>query len=330
MIKTKDAVLAYLKKCGNYVSGETLGETLGISRMAINSAVNTLRRDGYEISSVTNKGYCVTASPDVINDGELLARLPAERLQKVLLLDSVDSTNNRLHEMAVAGAPDGQVIIAESQQAGRGRYGRTFVSPRGKGIYLSVLFRPIALQPVLASTLAAWVAVAMGNAVYKVCGVRPDIKWVNDLVLGKRKICGILTETTVESETGHIRHVIVGAGLYVNERPEAFPHELQNTATSLFAETGIRYNRAQIAAQMITELDTLGAAWPQEKEHYLKAYRQNCITVGNTVRLSGKEERIGYAQDIDDNFGLIVRFDDGTQTTVISGEASVRGLYGYV
>lgn len=330
MIKTKDAVLARLKASGGYVSGETLGETLGISRTAINAAVNALRRDGYEISSSTNKGYAVTRSPDAVNYGELLALLPAERVQKIALLDSVDSTNNRLHELAVTDAPDGQVVIAESQHAGRGRYGRSFVSPRGKGIYLSVLFRPHALQPASAATLAAWVAVSIGNAVQKTCGVHPDIKWVNDLVLNKRKICGILTETTVESETGHIRHVIVGAGLNVNESAEDFPPDLRDTATSLFAETGQRFDRAPIVAQIVRELDALSAAWPHEKEKFLAAYRQQCVTVGNTVRLTGKEERIGFAQAIDDNFGLIVRLEDGTQTTVISGEVSVRGLYGYV
>ncbi len=329
MTKTKDAILAYLKKRGGYVSGETLGETLNISRTAVNSAVNALRLDGYEISSSTNKGYCIVGSPDKINLGEMLALLPAERVNDILFLDSVDSTNNRLHELAVSGAPAGQTVIAESQTAGRGRYGRSFASP-GKGVYLSMLMRPRFTQPAAASTLTAWVAVAICNAVQKACGVRPGIKWVNDLVLNGRKICGILTETTVESETGHIRHVIVGAGINVNECENDFPPQLRDTATSLFAETGKQFDRARLAADIITELDALGADWPDAKTPYLDAYRKDCVTIGKYIRLSGSEERAGYALGIDDDFGLIVRLDDGTVKTVTSGEVSVRGMYGYV
>ncbi len=329
-MKTKDAVLAFLKKQGSYVSGEALGEALGVSRAAINTAVKTLRQEGYEISSVTNKGYILSYSPDAINCGELLALLPADRVEKILCLESVDSTNNRLREMAVAGAPAGQIVFAESQTAGRGRYGRQFVSPKGKGVYLSALFRPESVPPESASTLTAWVAVAICNAVEKACGIRPSIKWVNDLLLGNRKICGILTEMTIESENGHIQHVIVGAGVNVNESETDFPEELKNVATSLYNETGKRYSRAELAAQMIIELDKLAKLWPNDKAEYLAAYKKDCVTVGKTVRISGKEETVCFAKEIDDNFGLVVKFEDGTEKTVSSGEVSVRGLYGYV
>lgn len=328
MIKTKDAVLAYLKRCDDYVSGESLGESLQISRTAINAAVKALRADGYAISSSTNKGYKLSASPDTITNGELLTLLPRERVEQIDCLLETDSTNNRVRELAVAGAPAGQVVIAESQTAGRGRYGRSFVSPQGKGVYLSILLRPRLVPHVAASTLTAWVAVAIANAVEKACGVRPQIKWVNDLVLGNKKICGILTETTVESETGHIQYIVVGAGVNVNESPRDFPDEVREIATSLYTETGRKFDRARLAAQIIAELDTLAADWPDAKERYLAAYRRDCITVGKSVRLS--DGRIGYAQSIDDDFGLVVRFDDGTTQSVSYGEVSVRGLYGYV
>lgn len=329
-MKTKDEVLAVLKKRGDYVSGETLGETLGVSRMAVNAAVKALRQDGYEISSSTNRGYILTGAPDLINGGELLALLPAERAENILCLDSVDSTNNRLRELALAGAPAGQVVLAESQTAGRGRYGRQFASPTGKGVYLSMLFRPESVQPASVSTLTAHVAVAICDAVQTVCGVRPGIKWVNDLLLGNRKICGILTEMSVESESGHIQYVIVGAGVNVNETDADFPAALRPIATSILAETGQRFARARLAAQMITELDKLRAVWPHEKARYLAAYRKDCVTVGKTVRLSGADEQTAFAKAIADDFGLIVRFPDGTEKTVSSGEVSVRGLYGYV
>lgn len=329
-MKTKDAVLAFLKKQADYVSGEALGEALGVTRTAINAAVKALRQDGYEISSSTNKGYILSYSPNSINCGELLTLLPPERVENILCLESVDSTNNRLREMALAGAPAGQIVIAESQTAGRGRYGRQFVSPKGKGVYISALFRPESVPPESASTLTAWVAVAICNAVEKTCGVRPSVKWVNDLLLGNRKICGILTEMTIESENGHIQYVIVGVGINVNEIETDFPEELRSVATSVYAETGKQHSRAELAAQIITELDKLGKLWPNEKTAYLAAYKNDCVTVGKTVRISGKEETVCYAKEIDDNFGLVVKFSDGTEKTVSSGEVSVRGLYGYV
>lgn len=329
-MKTKDEVLAVLKKHGGYVSGETLGETLGVSRMAVNAAVKALRQDGYEISSSTNRGYILTCAPDRLNSGELLALLPAERVEKILCLDSVDSTNNRLRELALTGAPAGQVVIAESQTAGRGRRGRQFASPAGKGVYLSTLFRPESVQPAAVTTLTAHVAVAICNAVETVCGVRPGIKWVNDLLLGNRKICGILTEMSVESENGHIQYVIVGVGVNANETENDFPAELRPVATSILTETGKRFDRARLAAQMILELDKLRAVWPHEKGRYLAAYRNDCVTVGKTVILSGTDEQTAFAQAVSDDFGLIVRFPDGTEKTISSGEVSVRGLYGYV
>ncbi len=329
-MKTKDAVLAILKRQGDFVSGEKISDMLHVSRMAISTAVKALRADGYEIDAATNKGYALKNAPDILSPGELLCFLPPERVRDVLCLDCVDSTNNRLRELAHGGSPAGQIVIAESQTAGRGRYGRSFVSPKSKGIYMSALFRPESVPPACASSLTGWVAVAICNAVEKTCGVRPQIKWVNDLLLGSRKICGILTEMTVESENGHIQYVIVGAGLNVNETADDFPAELKDVATSLSIETGGAFNRARIAAQMIAELDTLRQDWPHNKAPYLDAYRKDCVTVGKTVRVTGSCEGVGVAQSIDDDFGLVVRFDDGAEKTVSSGEVSVHGLYGYV
>ncbi len=327
---TKDAVIAQLKNQSDYVSGETLGKTLGISRAAVNSAIRSLRDDGYEILSSTNRGYSISRSPDRINCGELSAFLPPERVESVLCLDSVDSTNNALRSMAIDGAKAGQIIIAESQTAGRGRYGRQFVSPKGKGIYISALLRPDSVEPQTATFLTAWVAVAICNAVEKVCGVRPAIKWVNDLLLGGKKICGILTEMSVESESGHIQYIIVGAGLNVNETAEDFPEELREKATSLFENTGRGFSRAQIAAEIVKELDIMAASFPADKEKYLRAYRKDCVTTGKTVRVFGKEERHGFAKEINDDFALVVKFDDGEEKAVSSGEVTVRSENGYV
>ncbi len=334
---TKEAVLGILtkentyEKDNYYVSGETLGKALGISRAAVNSAIRALRDDGYEIFSTTKNGYFLLNSPDTITKGELFAYLPPERLETVLCLESADSTNNRLREIAYSGAPAGQTVIAETQTAGRGRYGRQFVSPKSKGVYISYLLRPENVKPENVANLTAWVAVAVLNAVEKVCGIRPDVKWVNDLLINGKKICGILTETSIESETGHIQNIVIGAGVNVNETAEDFPEELREKATSLFIETGRKISRALLAAELIKEFDILQKAFPAEKERYLAAYKNACITVGKTVKVSiGKEEKIGFATAVSDDFALNVRFENGEEKIVASGEASVRGENGYI
>ncbi len=327
---TKDHVIAILRKSDEYVSGEEISQVLGVSRAAVNSAVKSLRKDGYHILSSTNKGYLLSGSPDKLNAGELLALLPAGRTERIVHLETVDSTNNYLRMLAQEGAPDGFIAVANEQTGGRGRLGRSFQSPKDKGIYLSMLMRPDSL-PAEAVNITAWVAVAMCDAIETVSGVRPGIKWVNDLVMNGKKICGILTEMSVESENGHIQYVITGIGINVNGQENDFSEEIRHIATSLAMETGTEINRAQLACEMIKGLDRLRADWPEKKEAYLSAYRKDCITLGKEVRLLRNGiEKTGAAEDIDNDFGLVVRFSDGRCESITSGEVSVRGLYGYV
>ena len=324
---TKDSVLAILKYSGNYISGEKISTTLGISRMAVNTAVKSLRRNGYDILSATNKGYFLNNAPDRLTTGELLAFLPADRMKSVLCLDTVESTNNRLRDMACNGAADGQIVIANEQTQGRGRFGRSFVSPRDKGIYMSILLHPEG-NPTDSITLTSWTAVAVSNAIQKICGIRPGIKWVNDLVLGKKKLCGILTEILMEGESGSIHYVIIGIGLNVNENSEDFPENLRHIATSLYEQTGTLYKRSLLAAEIIRELDTLRAKWPREKSAYLKSYRENSVTVGKKIQiLSGDSQYSATALSIGDDFSLDIKRQDGTIKNLSSGEISVQGLY---
>lgn len=327
---TKDNVLAILKKENSYISGEKISEVLGISRTAVNNAVKALRLEGYDISSSTNKGYCLNSSPDKLSIGDLMAYLPPERIKTILCLDTVDSTNKRIREMSFEGAPEGQIVIANEQTSGRGRMGRSFASPKDKGIYLSMLLRPKGL-PAGSTTITAWTAVAVSNAIHTVCGIRPGIKWVNDLVLNSKKLCGILTEMSVESEGGHIQHIIIGIGLNVNEDKWDFPQDIQQIATSLSLETGSSFSRAQLAAEIIKELDILKASWPQDKQTYLDAYRRFSVTVSRDVRIIGSSfEKLGVATAINDDFSLAIKYEDGTEGNVSTGEVSVRGLYDYV
>jgi BirA family biotin operon repressor/biotin-[acetyl-CoA-carboxylase] ligase len=327
---TKDKVLAILKRSGSCVSGEEMSRALGVSRAAVNAAVMALRSDGYEIGSGTNRGYELKNAPDRLNMGELMALLPEERLKTVVCLDSVDSTNDRLRAMAMDGAPDGQIVLANCQTRGKGRLGREFRSPADKGVYMSLLLRPES-APADMAPVTAWTAEAMCGAVERACGARPGIKWINDLVMDKKKICGILTEMSVESESGRVQFVIIGVGVNANETPEDFPPEIRNVAGSIMEAAGGPVSRAKLAAEMINGFDALRAGWPGARESVLAGYRRDCLTPGNEVVLisAGREER-AFAEGVDDSFGLAVRLRNGERRVINSGEVSVRGLCGYV
>lgn len=325
---TKDSVLEILRNMDDYISGEKISNALGISRAAVHTAVKSLRAEGYEILSSTKKGYYLNKVPNCVTSRELSAYIDEQRMQSVVCVDTVDSTNNRLRELALAGAPDGQIVIANEQLNGRGRRGRDFVSPKDKGIYLSMLLYPDSLPSDIVE-ITAWTSVAVNNAIQSVSGIRAGIKWVNDLVINQRKVCGILTEMSVESESGHVQYIIIGIGLNINENEGDFPKELRNIATSLSIETQTVYSRAKIASEIIRELDKMRAGWPKEKQDYLKWYRKDNITTGREICIvRNAESKKGMAVSIEDDFSLTVNYDDGSSENIASGEISIRGLYG--
>ena len=232
--------------------------------------------------------------------------------------------------MAQDGAPDGTVLIAAQQTGGRGRMGRSFHSPAGKGLYLSVILRPGCNAEKLMHLTCA-VAVAVCQAVENVTGYRPGIKWINDLVAGKQKLGGILTEMSVDPKTGNANYAIVGIGINCNHTPEDFPPELREIATSLLTVTKQPVNVAKLAAATVEALQKMNGELITEKNSVMHIYRQNCITLGQEiVVVRAEEKRYGTALDIDENGGLLVRFADETTETVNSGEVSVRGMYGYI
>ena len=220
----RDDVLLLLTEAEGYLSGEEMREKLGVSRAAVSQAVRALRADGYDIDAVTNRGYCLRARPDTLTAGDVLSYLPEARRATVRCFAQIDSTNSYLKAEAMRGAPDGLCAIADRQTAGRGRAGRPFRSDAGQGVYLSMLLRPNC-APTAAMTMTAHVAVAVCRAL-EACGVQPGIKWTNDLVLGTKKLCGILTELTVEAETGTVDSIVAGIGVNVRQRPEDFPPAL--------------------------------------------------------------------------------------------------------
>lgn len=241
----------------------------------------------------------------------------------------IDSTNDRLKTMARQGAPHGTVLIAGQQTGGHGRMGRSFHSPEGMGVYLSILLRPdCAPSELMHLTCAA--AVAMCNAIETVCHFRPGIKWTNDLVYRKRKLGGILTELGLSTK-GHLDYAIIGIGINCCQQEKNFTPDIRSIAGSLAMVTGQNIDRSALAAAMMDALCKMDANLLTGKEEMLSQYRKSCITVGQDVSiLRGEEIRHGYALDVDDNGALVVLFSDGTIETVNSGEVSVRGMYGYI
>lgn len=325
----RDQVLALLKAGDAPCSGEGMSRTLGVSRAAVWKAVEALRQEGYVISSAPHRGYRLEDSPDLLSPGELAGALAGRTVGAALLcLDTVDSTNNELKRRADT-APDGLAVLAQEQTGGRGRLGRSFVSPAGKGLYLSVLLRP---QCVLADAgmLTAWTAVAVCRALERCCGVRAGIKWPNDIVLEDRKLCGILTELELEAETAALRHVIVGVGINVSQDAADFGPEVAPVAISLAQALGRAPRRSQLAAEVLSALDDLYRAFPAQKADYLARYRALCVTAGRAVRvLRPGQVRTGTAEAVNEDFALLVRWDNGEQEALSSGEVSVRGLLGY-
>lgn len=326
----RDDVLALLRQQeGRPLSGEAVSQALGVSRAAVWKAMERLRQEGYLISSAPRKGYWLERSPDRLSAGEL-AR-PGRRVGRELVcLETVDSTNNEVKRRAVDAVPDGLVVLAGEQTGGRGRRGRSFVSPAGKGLYLSALLRPdCPLEQV--SALTAWTAVAVCDAVEELCGIRPGIKWPNDVILDGRKLCGILTELELEAETAALRYVVVGLGLNVSQTEADFGPEVAPVAVSLAQALGKAPRRAEAAGAVIAALDRMAADFPQRWGEWLERYRADCLTLGRPVRLlrAGGEEA-AEAEAIDETFALVVRHPDGRRETVSSGEVSVRGLLGYV
>ena len=247
----------------------------------------------------------------------------------LLWFDCIDSTNTRARELARQGAPHGTTLIADHQTGGRGRRGRSFHSPAGSGIYMSVILRPCCKpQEIMHLTCAA--AVAMCDAVERAVGFRPGIKWTNDLVCGKRKIAGVLTELGFDSH-GNVDFAVIGIGLNCCQQESDFPVEIRDIAGSLFSVSGKEIDRAVVASAMVDALYRMDAELLTGKAHILNRYRRDCITLGQEISLvRGDDIRHGTASDIDDDGALVVRFADGNTEIVNSGEVSVRGMYGYV
>lgn len=266
----------------------------------------------------------------VLLSSAILPHLRDARPGRLICLDTVDSTNNYAKALAAAGGADGTAVVADEQTGGRGRQGRSFASPKGRGVYLSMLYRP-ALSPAEAVSLTACAAAAVCAGIEAATGARPGIKWTNDIVLGGRKLCGILTEMAADASTGALQYVVVGVGVNVDHTAEDFPPGVRDMAISLSQALGRPVMRGPLCAAVINALDETVARRLAGDRSLHEEYRRRCLTLGQPVRLlrGGRAEE-AFAEDLDDDFALIVRHPDGRRETVTSGEVSVRGLFGYI
>lgn len=243
-----------------------------------------------------------------------------ERAARVSWPETVGSTNRVLGDLARQGAPAGTAVLAEEQTAGRGRFGRSFVSPPGAGLYLSFLLRP-QVPPETAGLLTGFAAVAVRRAIRETCGLETEIKWVNDLYAGGGKLCGILAESSLRG--AGVAHIVLGVGINVTATAGDFPPELRGRATSILLETGSPPDRFALAGSLLRRLDALAGDFPGEREAYLAEYRAGCLTLGREVTLPGGER--GIAEDIGADYSLLVRLPSGELRRLNSGEATLHG-----
>lgn len=331
---SRETVLELLRSGGGeFLSGQELSRHLGLSRAAVWKAVDALRREGYTIEARTGLGYRLASVPDAMTEAEIRSFLGETAVvgRELRCFAELDSTNIRAKQMALQGAADGTVVTAELQTAGRGRMNRSFQSPGGKGVYLTALLRPD-LPPERLLPVTAMAGVAVCDAVEELCGVRPGLKWPNDPVLGGKKLCGILTELSMEGETGRVQYLVLGIGVNVLHRPEDFSPEVAEMATSLSIALGRDVSRPALAAAEIRALDRLYAdLLAGDLARYLDAYRRGCVNLGRTVQLISPDggRETARALDVDRDFSLVVRTASGETRAVRSGEVSVRGMYGY-
>lgn len=320
-MNVKSELLSRLAKAeGKYISGSELAAELGVSRNAVWKAVKALEDEGFVIESVTAKGYRLSQSSNRISAELISAANSAEKLGcKMVILDETDSTNNAAKELAAQGAVHGTVVTADRQTSGKGRMGRKFVSPPGMGLYMSVVIRP-EFSTLFAPLITSAAAVAAAEAVEKLCGSDVQVKWVNDLYLNGRKICGILTEASLGLEANSLDYAVIGIG--INVRHYDFGDELRERVTSIEDETGILVDRNILCAEVLARLEYhLGQI---ESRGHLDEYRRRELLTGNRITANvGLEKIEGIALETDDNANLVVRLDDGSVRCLSSGEAEL-------
>lgn len=325
----KKKILNILRKSKDeYISGERLSEELGITRAGIWKHIKSLKEAGYVIESISNRGYKLISTPDIIDSEEILPLLTTKYIGRNFIhFDEVDSTNVQCRRACSNNPIEGMVVAAEEQTSGKGRLGRSWISPKGTGIWMSIVLKPN-ISPMVAPRATLIGAAAVYTAL-KDMGISVGIKWPNDIVINGKKICGILTEMNAEIE--RVNYVIMGIGINVNM--ESFPDELKEKATSLKNELGNEVDRKKLVANILNNFEVFYEEFKNTGDisRVIEICKEGSLLINKEVRvINGNNEVICTVIDIDDEGELIVKHKDGTIKRVISGEVSVRGIYGYV
>lgn len=325
----KGKILELLSAADIFISGEDISRSLGVSRTAVWKHIKKLRDEGYDIISVTNKGYKLKRVPDFYNLNIIKEKLKnVSLINDVYIYNVIDSTNKEAKRYAIEGKSDTALFISEEQEAGTGRRGRAWISKSGRGIFMSLLLRP-EIKPTNASMLTLIAGMSVMKALNRITGLNCMIKWPNDLVLNSKKICGILTEMSAEIDI--INYVVIGIGINVNN--ESFEKEIEDIATSLRIESDKEYNRTLLITEIIKEFEKLYTDFLKDYSlaFMINDYNKACINVGRKVKVEiGGEIIIGKSLNVDETGALNIEQEDGTELIVNSGEVSVRGIYGYI
>ena len=325
----KTEILRMLREADGYISGQELCNKFGVSRTAVWKAINQLKEAGYEIEAVQNKGYILKAAPDIMNENELKSIMNTKWAgQELVYFDSIDSTNTKAKELAEEGYPNGTLVVADYQRAGKGRRGRTWESPSGTGIFMTLMLKPD-INHNNASMLTLVAALAVAKAISDITGEQALIKWPNDIVINGKKICGILTEMSAQFD--YINHIVIGIGINVHNKD--FPEEIKETASSLMIESGGQhFRRAEIIEKIMEYFEEYYEIYLETEDlsALVKEYNSLLVNMHKNVKvLDPKEPFEGKAMGITPRGELIVDTWE-SRKLVSSGEVSVRGIYGYV
>jgi len=323
---TTDAkILTALRANANGVSGAEIAEQLGVTRAAIWGHIEELRRLGYDIAAGPHFGYRLVSAPDALHADDLLARLGKTKIvgRDIHVFEQTTSTNDVIEKLARDGVKEGAVVFAESQTKGRGRLGRAWMSPARKGLWFSILLRPD-LRPQETTRLTVASAAALRRAIQSETGLDPEIKWPNDILLGGKKVAGILTELSAELD--RVRHVILGIGVDVNLGATEFPTELRKTATSLRIEAGKAISRPELATAILRELDhdyarVCGNFFADVADDW----EAHCTTIGRAVTIQIGGRRVsGRAESLDDDGALLLRTEHGHLERITGGDVTLE------
>ena len=326
-MSTKRFVLELLEQGrGQNISGERIAKQLNLTRNAIWKAVKELEKDGYKIEATTNKGYRLSDDNDILSVQGMLPFLWKKEIShNITLYPSLESTNTTAKELAIQGADHGTIIIADSQSAGRGRYNRSFYSPSRQGIYISFVLRPTKHDFINNPTLiTSYAAVSVCQAIETTTGKKPKIKWVNDIFLDGKKICGILTEAITNFETGNMQWIVLGIGINFTIPDSGFPKEIKKTAGAVFSKSKPTITRNRLTAELINRILDFEGSW--DRDNIFGQYKERLFILGERVTVTESNGAFfdAVAVDIDNTGRLVVKKDSGELIALSAGEVSLN------